>query len=55
VIAGTLDGRELASAAADVSAHVNLRITAEQVAYAAEHKLVPLGLVATCGRQPAEP
>jgi len=46
VIAGTLDGRELATAAAHVSARMNLRITAEQVAYVAEHKLIPLGLIA---------
>jgi putative peptide zinc metalloprotease protein len=52
VIAGTLDGRELATAAADVSAHMNLRITAEQVAYVAEQKLVPLGLVAPADGSP---
>jgi len=52
VIAGTLDGRELATAAADVTARMNLRITAEQVAYVAEQKLVPLGLVAPADGSP---
>jgi putative peptide zinc metalloprotease protein len=45
-IASHMDGRELVAIAADTGARLNLRITAEQVAYVAEHKLVPLGLVA---------
>jgi len=45
-IASHMDGRELAAIAADASQRLNVRITAEQIAYVAEHKLAPLGLVA---------
>jgi putative peptide zinc metalloprotease protein len=46
VIASCMDGRELASIADSAGARLDLRITPEQVAYVAEHKLFPLGLVA---------
>src|ERR1700722_20754154 len=37
-IASHMDGRELAAIAADASQRLNVRITAEQIAYVAEHK-----------------
>ena len=46
VIASRMDGRELAAIAAEAGQRLDLRITSEQIAYVAEHKLVPLGLVA---------
>ncbi len=45
VIAGCMDGRELAAIADSAGARLELRITPEQVAHVAEHKLAPLGLV----------
>lgn len=44
-IARCMDGRPLAAIADSVSQHLDVRITAEQVAYVAEHKLAPLGVV----------
>jgi putative peptide zinc metalloprotease protein len=44
-IAACLDGRGLRDAASEAGARLGMRITPEQVAYAAEHKLAPLGLV----------
>jgi hypothetical protein len=46
VIASQMDGRGLAVIADSAGARLDLRITPEQVAYLAEHKLAPLGLVA---------
>jgi putative peptide zinc metalloprotease protein len=46
VIASRMDGRPLAAIATDAGARLDVRISAEQIAYVAEHKLVPLGLVA---------
>jgi putative peptide zinc metalloprotease protein len=46
VIAGTIDGRDLDAVADTVGARPDLRVTPEQVAYVAEQKLAPLGLVA---------
>jgi putative peptide zinc metalloprotease protein len=45
-IARRMDGRDLATIAQDAGACLELRITPEQVAYVAEHKLAPLGVVA---------
>jgi putative peptide zinc metalloprotease protein len=45
-IASTMDGRGLPAIAEGVAEQLDVRITAEQVAYVAEHKLAPLGLVA---------
>jgi putative peptide zinc metalloprotease protein len=45
-IASRMDGRPLAAIAAEAGQRMDVRITSEQVAYVAEHKLVPLGLVA---------
>ena len=45
-IASHMDGRPLAQVAADTGQHLDLRITPDQIAYVAEHKLVPLGLLA---------
>jgi putative peptide zinc metalloprotease protein len=44
-IAGGLDGRPLSEVADTVTARLQVRITPEQIAYAAEQKLAPLGLV----------
>jgi putative peptide zinc metalloprotease protein len=44
-IASSMDGRDLAAIADSVGERLDLRITPEQVAYVAEHKLAPLGLV----------
>jgi putative peptide zinc metalloprotease protein len=46
VIASQMDGRELPAIAEGVGAQLNVRITPEQVAYVAEQRLAPLGLVA---------
>jgi putative peptide zinc metalloprotease protein len=46
VIASTMDGRDLLAIAGDAGARLEVRITPEQVAYVAEQKLVPLGLIA---------
>jgi putative peptide zinc metalloprotease protein len=46
VIASQMDGRELAAIADAVGDRLDVRITPEQVAYVAEQKLAPLGLVA---------
>src|SRR5512135_721040 len=46
VIASCMDGREPGAIADGASARLDLRITPEHVAYVAEHKLAPLGLVA---------
>jgi len=46
VIASCMDGRDLAAIADCAGARLDLRITPEQVAYVAEHKLFSLGLVA---------
>ena len=46
VIASCMDGRELAAIADGAGGELDLLITPEQVAYVAEHKLFPLGLVA---------
>jgi putative peptide zinc metalloprotease protein len=46
VIAGHMDGRELTAIAESAGAKLELRITPEQVAYVAERKLTPLGLIA---------
>ena len=40
-----MDGRDLAVVAQEVGDALELRVTAEQVAYVAEHRLAPLGLV----------
>ncbi len=40
-----MDGRDLAAIAREVGDALNLHVTAEQVAYVAEQKLAPLGLV----------
>jgi putative peptide zinc metalloprotease protein len=45
VIASSMDGRELGAVADTVGAQLDLRIAPEQVAYVAEQKLAPLGLV----------
>ena len=45
-IASCSDGRDLAAIADRAGAQLELRITPEQVAYVAEHKLAPLGLIA---------
>ncbi len=44
-IAGCMDGRELNEIAGQASARTGVRITAEQVKYVAEQKLLPLGLL----------
>jgi putative peptide zinc metalloprotease protein len=46
VIASTMDGRDLLAIAGDAGARLEVRITPEQVAYVAEQKLAPLGLIA---------
>ena len=46
VIASQMDGRDLAAIAEGAGARLELRITPDQVAHVAEHKLAPLGLVA---------
>jgi putative peptide zinc metalloprotease protein len=46
VIASKMDGRALGAIAAEAGQRMDLRITNEQVAYVAEHKLAPLGLIA---------
>jgi putative peptide zinc metalloprotease protein len=46
VIASQMDGRALAAIATDAGQRMDLRITPDQVAYVAEHKLAPLGLIA---------
>ena len=46
VIASCMDGRDLTAIADRAGGRLDLRITPEQVAYVAEHKLFPLGLVA---------
>jgi putative peptide zinc metalloprotease protein len=46
VIASYMDGRDLVAIADSASERLDLRIRPEQVAYVAEHKLAPLGLVA---------
>jgi putative peptide zinc metalloprotease protein len=46
VIASQMDGRNLAQIADSAATRLDLRVTPEHVAYAAEHKLAPLGLVA---------
>ena len=46
VIANCMDGRKLAAIAESAGARLDLRITPEQIAHVAEHKLAPLGLVA---------
>lgn len=54
VIASRMDGRDLSSIADSAGAQLGLRITPEQVAYVAEQKLAPLGLVSyRDGRMPA--
>jgi putative peptide zinc metalloprotease protein len=45
-IASCMDGRDLAAIAESVSTRVDLRISPSQVAYVAEQKLFPLGLIA---------
>jgi putative peptide zinc metalloprotease protein len=45
VLASHMDGRELAAIADGAGARLGLRIAPEQVAYVAEHKLTPLGLL----------
>jgi putative peptide zinc metalloprotease protein len=44
-IASGLDGRPLSEVADTVAARLQVRVTPEQIAYAAEQKLAPLGLV----------
>ena len=46
VLANDMDGRKLAATAESAGARLDLRITPEQIAHVAEHKLAPLGLVA---------
>ena len=46
VIASFMDGRDLVAIADSAGERLDLRIRPEQVAYVAEHKLAPLGLVA---------
>ena len=46
VIASCMDGRELVAIADSAGERLDLRIKPEQIAYVAEHKLAPLGLVA---------
>jgi putative peptide zinc metalloprotease protein len=53
VLASHMDGRELAAIADGAGARLDVRIAPEQVAYVAEHKLTPLGLVA--GRDGSSP
>lgn len=57
VIAAGLDGRRLPDVAESAAARLEMRVTPEQIAYAVERKLAPLGLVAHCdGRlAPAPP
>ena len=43
VIASQMDGRDLAAIAEGAGARLELRITPDQVAHVAEHKLAPLG------------
>jgi putative peptide zinc metalloprotease protein len=45
-IASRMDGRDLVAIADSVASSLNLRITSEHIAYVAEHKLAPLGVVA---------
>ncbi len=53
VIAGVMDGRSLQAIAAYAQTELELGIGPDQVAYVAEHKLAPLGLVAFAdGRAP---
>src|ERR1700722_11751761 len=51
-IASRMDGRPLGAIAADAGQHMDVRITAGQIAYVAEHKLAPLGLVAPSDGSP---
>jgi putative peptide zinc metalloprotease protein len=54
VIASRMDGSDLAAIAASAGAELELRIGSDQVAYVAEQKLAPLGLVRyRDGRMPA--
>ena len=46
VIASCMDGRDLVAIAGSAGKRLDLRIRPEQIAYVAEHKLAPLGLVA---------
>jgi putative peptide zinc metalloprotease protein len=46
VIASCMDGRNLVAIANSAGERLDLRIRPEQIAYVAEHKLAPLGLVA---------
>jgi putative peptide zinc metalloprotease protein len=46
ILAGQMDGRDLDAIAASASSELQLRVSSEQIAHAAEHKLAPLGLVA---------
>ena len=54
VIASQMDGRDLAAIAEGAGARLELRITPDQVAHVAEHKLAPLGLVAHRDRSTAK-
>jgi len=54
VIVSYMDGRDLAAIAESAGTRLDLRITPQQVAYVAEHKLFSLGLVAhRDGTQPS--
>lgn len=46
VLASHMDGRDLEAIAESASNHLQLRVSPQQIAHVAEHKLAPLGLVA---------